>query len=128
MVEFAADKKPSGVPAFDDVVGQRDLKDGLLAVAADDGLDGLLVRGEKGTAKSTTVRALAGLLPEQRAVADCPYGCPPDEPARQCSDCRERGDPPVERRAAPLVTLPLGATRDRVVGTLSVADALDGAA
>ena len=113
---------------FDAVVGQRDLKDGLLAVATDDDLDGLLVRGEKGTAKSTAVRALAGLLPEQRAVADCPYGCPPDELARQCSDCRERGDPPVERRAAPLVTLPLGATRDRVVGTLSVADALDGAA
>ncbi|MBX0288287.1 VWA domain-containing protein [Halomicroarcula sp. F28] len=128
MFDFAADKKASGAPSFDAVVGQRDLKDGLLAVAADEGLDGLLIRGEKGTAKSTTVRALAELLPEQRAVADCPYGCPPDEPERQCSDCRERMDPPVERRPTPLVTLPLGATRDRVVGTLSVEDALAGEA
>jgi len=125
MVDFAADKKVSG---FREVVGQRDLKEGLLAVATDDDLDGLLIRGEKGTAKSTTVRALADLLPQQRAIADCPYGCPPDDSKRQCSDCREREDPPVEKRAPPLVTLPLGATRDRVVGTLSVADAMDGEA
>jgi len=59
-------------------------------------------------------------------VADCPYGCPPDDPERQCVSCRERVDPPVETRPVPLVTLPLGATRERVVGTLSVADALDG--
>jgi len=96
MVVFAADKKASQA-TFESVVGQRDLKDGLLAVAADDGLDGLLIRGEKGTAKSTTVRALADLLPEQRAVADCPYSCPPAAPSRQCSDCREREEPPVGR-------------------------------
>ncbi|WP_324664526.1 VWA domain-containing protein [Haloarcula sediminis] len=125
MVDFAADKKASGSWG---VVGQRDLKEGLLAVAADDAIDGLLIRGEKGTAKSTAVRALADMLPTQRAIADCPYGCPPDDPSAQCSDCRERADPPVEERAAPLVTLPLGATRDRVVGTLSVADAMDGEA
>ncbi|MDS0261475.1 VWA domain-containing protein [Haloarcula sp. S1CR25-12] len=127
MVVFAADKKASQA-TFESVVGQRDLKDGLLAVAADDGLDGLLIRGEKGTAKSTTVRALADLLPEQRAVADCPYSCPPAAPGRQCSDCREREELPVEERRPPVVTLPLGATRDRLVGTLSVADALAGEA
>mgnify|MGYP000468817640 CR=1 FL=1 len=126
MVVFGAGKKASQGPTFAAVVGQRDLKDGLLAVATDDDLDGLLVRGEKGTAKSTAVRAFADLLPEQRAVADCPYGCPPDRPGAQCEDCRARTDPPVETRSVPLVTLPLGATRDRVVGTLSVADALDG--
>ncbi|MHC3379640.1 VWA domain-containing protein [Haloarcula sp. H-GB5] len=126
MVVFGAGKKASQGVSFAAVVGQRDLKDGLLAVATDDDLDGLLVRGEKGTAKSTAVRALADLLPEQRAVADCPYGCPPDRPDEQCEDCRARTDPPVETRSVPLVTLPLGATRDRVVGTLSVADALDG--
>ncbi|GGM34865.1 VWA domain-containing protein [Haloarcula argentinensis] len=126
MVVFGAGKKASQGPTFAAVVGQRDLKDGLLAVATDDDLDGLLVRGEKGTAKSTAVRALADLLPEQRAVADCPYGCPPNRPDEQCEDCRARADPPVETRSVPLVTLPLGATRDRVVGTLSVADALDG--
>jgi magnesium chelatase subunit D len=126
MVVFGAGKKASQGASFAAVVGQRDLKDGLLAVATDDDLDGLLVRGEKGTAKSTAVRALADLLPEQHAVADCPYGCPPDRPGEQCEDCRTRSDPPVETRSVPLVTLPLGATRDRVVGTLSVADALDG--
>jgi len=126
MIVFGAGKKASQGASFAAVVGQRDLKDGLLAVATDDDLDGLLVRGEKGTAKSTAVRALADLLPEQRAVADCPYGCPPDRPDEQCEDCRTRSDPPVETRSVPLVTLPLGATRDRVVGTLSVADALDG--
>jgi magnesium chelatase subunit D len=108
------------------IVGQPALKRALLAVAADDALDGLLVRGERGTAKSTAVRGLAALLPDQRAVADCPYGCDPNDPERQCDSCRERAELPVETRPVPLVTLPLGATRERVVGTLSVADALDG--
>ncbi|QOS13287.1 ATP-dependent cobaltochelatase subunit ChlID (plasmid) [Haloferax gibbonsii] len=115
---------------FSAIVGQDELKRALLAVGANDDLDGLLVRGEKGTAKSTAVRALSDLLPEQEVVAGCPYGCPPDpdDPARQCDSCRARDDPAVERRSVPLVTLPLGATRDRVAGTLSVADALDGEA
>ena len=108
------------------IVGQPALKRALLAVAADDALDGLLVRGERGTAKSTAVRGLAALLPDQRAVADCPYGCDPNDPERQCDSCRERAELPVGTRPVPLVTLPLGATRERVVGTLSVADALDG--
>ncbi|PSQ60203.1 MAG: magnesium chelatase [Halobacteriales archaeon SW_9_67_25] len=126
MVESRRVEKASGGLPFSAVVGQDELKEALLAVVADDGLDGLLIRGEKGTAKSTAVRALAKLLPEQRAVADCPYGCPPGEPGGQCVECRERSDPPVETRPVPLVTLPLGATRERVVGTLSVADALAG--
>ncbi|MCG1003704.1 MULTISPECIES: VWA domain-containing protein [Halobacterium] len=130
MVELGSGKKVSpgrrAAAPFPAVVGQRDLKDALLAVAANDSLDGLLATGEKGTAKSTTARALADLLPDQRAVADCPYGCPPDDPDHQCADCRERDDPPVESRPVPFVTLPLGASRDRVVGSLSVPDALDG--
>ena len=113
---------------FGAVVGQERLKEALLAVTTDDGLDGLLVTGEKGTAKSTLVRGLADLLPDQRAVADCPYSCPPDDRGRQCETCRERASYPVERRSVPLVTLPLGATRERVVGTLSVSDALAGEA
>jgi magnesium chelatase subunit D len=113
-------------PDFSDIVGQAELKRALLAVGANPALDGLLVRGEKGTAKSTAVRALADCLPAQRVVAGCPYGCPPDDPARQCPDCRERVDPDIAERPTPLVTAPLGATRERVVGSLSVADALDG--
>jgi magnesium chelatase subunit D len=145
MVEFARGKSLSGEnsperpdgPSFEDVVGQDELKRALLAVGASDALSGLLVRGEKGTAKSTAVRALAALLPQQQVVADCPFGCHPDpggaDPGTavappQCPECRNRENPPVETRPTPLVTLPLGATRDRLVGTLSVADALDGEA
>ncbi|MCU4799071.1 ATP-binding protein [Halobacteria archaeon HArc-gm2] len=128
MVELRAGQKGSGAPSFGDIVGQEEFKEALLAVAANDALDGLLVEGEKGTAKSTAVRGLAGLLPDQPAVADCPYGCPPNDPDDQCEDCRGRSDLSVEERQVPLVTLPLGATRERVVGTLSVADAMDGAA
>jgi len=118
------------VTPFPAIVGQDELKRVLLTVAANDGLDGALIVGAKGTAKSTAVRALVDLLPEQRAVADCPYGCSPDDPDLQCDECRERDsdDLPVETRPVPLVTLPLGATRDRVVGTLSVEDALAGEA
>ncbi|ELY42214.1 VWA domain-containing protein [Natronorubrum tibetense] len=129
MVADAGGKKLSSLP-FPAIVGQDELKRVLLAVAANDGLDGALVVGEKGTAKSTAVRGLVDLLPDQRAVADCPYGCSPTDSTQQCEECRER-DPdelPVETRSVPLVTLPLGATRDRVVGTLSVEDALAGAA
>ncbi|MFO7926164.1 MAG: VWA domain-containing protein [Natronomonas sp.] len=126
MFDFAVDKSVS--TPFGAVVGQKRLKRALLCVATDDALDGVLVTGEKGTAKSTLVRGLADLLPEQRAIADCPYGCPPADRRRQCEECRERATFPVETRPVPLVTLPLGATRERVVGTLSVSDALAGEA
>lgn len=127
MVDLASDKKlsPSEME-FGAVVGQEELKEALLAVTANDALSGLLIQGEKGTAKSTAVHGLVDLLPEQRTIADCPFGCPPDDPGAQCGDCRDREEPPVETRPVPLVTLPLGATRERVVGTLSVADALEG--
>ncbi|WP_440765854.1 VWA domain-containing protein [Natronorubrum sp. DTA7] len=131
MVADAGGKKLSSLP-FPAIVGQDELKRVLCAVAVNDGLDGALVVGEKGTAKSTAVRGLVDLLPDQRAVADCPYGCSPDDSSLQCADCRERDrdgeELPIQTRAVPLVTLPLGATRDRVVGTLSVEDALAGAA
>ena len=131
MVDLGTDKSLSTL--FPAIVGQERLKRGLLALAVEDGLSGTLLRGEKGTAKSTAVRAMAALLPEQRVVADCPYGCPPPDatPAAgvtRCDDCQGRSDPPVETRDTPLVTLPLGATRDRVVGTLSVDAALAGEA
>ena len=127
MVADPASKKLSSMP-FPAIVGQDDLKQVLLLVAAHDDLSGAVITGEKGTAKSTAVRALVDLLPEQQAVAGCPYGCAPDDPASQCEDCRarDRDDLTVETRQVPLVTLPLGATRDRVVGTLSVEDAMAG--
>jgi magnesium chelatase subunit D len=130
MVVLGEDKKASHARqtalTFGDIVGQDELKQALLAVGVNDDLDGLLIQGQKGTAKSTAVRALTNLLPAQDAIEDCPYGCPPNAPKSQCADCRARTDPPTTGRPVPLVTLPLGATRERVVGTLSVADALDG--
>lgn len=130
MVVFGEGKKASHArqtaSTFGDIVGQDELKQALLAVGVNDDLDGLLVQGEKGTAKSTAVRTLTNLLPAQDAIEDCPYGCPPNARKSQCADCRARTDPPTTGRPVPLVTLPLGATRERVVGTLSVADALDG--
>ncbi|SEP18091.1 magnesium chelatase subunit D [Halogranum amylolyticum] len=130
MVDFGRGKKASHVrekrPSFSEIVGQEELKRALLAVASNTDLDGLLIQGEKGTAKSTAVRALTELLPRQSVIANCPYGCPPNATAHQCEHCRERTNPQTTERSVPLVTLPLGATRERVVGTLSVADALAG--
>jgi len=127
MVADPASKKPSTLP-FPAIVGQPDLKEVLLLAATHDDLSGALVSGEKGTAKSTAVRALVDLLGDQQVVADCPYGCAPDDSAGQCEECqtRPREELPVEARPVPLVTLPLGATRDRVVGTLSIEDAMAG--
>jgi magnesium chelatase subunit D len=129
MVVDPASKKPSTVP-FPAIVGQPDLKKVLLLAAAHDDLSGAVISGEKGTAKSTAVRGLVDLLGDQRVVADCPYGCDPDDRAGQCADCQARPSEElsVETRPVPLVTLPLGATRDRVVGTLSVAEAMAGEA
>ncbi len=126
MVDSGRGKKPSPSVPFPAIVGQADLKTALRAITISDELTGLLISGEKGTAKSTAVRGLADLLPTQQAVADCPYGCPPAPPHRQCAECQSRADPPIRERSVPFVTLPLGATRDRVVGTISVTDALDG--
>ncbi|MFO7833047.1 MAG: ATP-binding protein, partial [Halohasta sp.] len=127
MVADPANKNPSSLP-FAAIVGQESLKEALLVAAVHDDLSGVVITGEKGTAKSTAVRGLADLLPTQQAVADCPYGCDPNDPAGQCAACRERPSEalPVETRPVPLVTLPLGATRDRVVGTLSIEDAMAG--
>lgn len=124
MVELAVDKKVS--TPFPAVVGQHRLKRALQAAAVHDGVDGVLAVGERGTAKSTLVRGLADLLPRQEVVAGCPYGCDPRAPSPRCSHCTDLSDPDVDTRRPPVVTLPLGATRDRVVGSLSVADALEG--
>jgi magnesium chelatase subunit D len=101
------------------ILAQDDLVTALLLCAIDPALGGVLVRGERGTAKTTAVRALAALLPEQAVVLGCPYGVAPGEPC----PCADRHDD-VGRRAAPMVELPLGATVERVVGALDVRRAL----
>ena len=113
---------------FTAIVGQERLKKALLLNAVNPGLRGVLIRGEKGTAKSTTVRALADLLPEIEVVPDCPFNCHPRDPGLQCESCRKRYEGgeelPSARRKMRVVDLPLGATEDRVVGTLDIERAL----
>ncbi len=101
---------------FSAVVGQAALKQALLLALVNPGVGGLLIRGEKGTAKSTTVRAAAALLPWRTTTVDCPYGCDPRGRNGRCEGCASREHPPTVRRSAPFVTLPLGATEDRVAG------------
>jgi len=109
---------------FAAVVNQAAMKRALLVNAVNPDVSGVLLRGERGTAKSTAVRALADVLPEQSVVTNCPYGCPPDDPDRMCSDCRERhaaGESlPTERRRMRVVELPLNASEDRVVGSIDL--------
>ncbi|HWI75296.1 MAG TPA: ATP-binding protein, partial [Baekduia sp.] len=106
------------------IVGQEDLVTALLLCAVDPALGGVLVRGERGTAKTTAVRALAALLPEQQVAAGCAYGVAPGEPC-PCDDQHDG----IALRDAPMVELPLGATIERVVGALDVRRALqEGAA
>ncbi|GAC1364561.1 MAG: hypothetical protein NVSMB42_24400 [Herpetosiphon sp.] len=113
---------------FSAIVGQERLKRALLLNAINPRVGGVLIRGEKGTAKSTAVRALARLLPSQRVIADCQFGDPPDEPQQMCSRCRARwdaGEPmAVAERPTRLVELPVNASEDRVVGSLDLEHAL----
>ncbi len=104
---------------FSAVVGHDDLRLALLLNAVHPGIGGVLVRGEKGTAKSTIVRALAALLPELDVSRDCRFGCVPG--STDCPDAPHAGS---ERRPARLVELPVGATEDRLVGSLDLEKAL----
>jgi magnesium chelatase subunit D len=109
---------------FSAIVGQEDLKLALLVNAVSPEVGGVLVRGEKGTAKSTAVRALAGLLPGIRVVSGCPYSCDPEAPNPECPAGPHLPDAPVETRPVRLVELPVGASTDRLAGTLDLERAL----
>src|SRR5258707_4175961 len=77
---------------FSAIVGQEEMKLALILNAIQPAIGGVLIRGEKGTAKSTAVRALAAVLPELAVVADCPFSCPPDQPESMCQSCRTRSE------------------------------------
>ncbi|MFG1610800.1 VWA domain-containing protein [Actinoplanes sp. NPDC049265] len=109
---------------FSAVVGLDDLRLALLLTAVSPAVGGVLVRGEKGTAKSTVVRALAGLLPEVEVVRGCRFACDPGTPDADCPDGPHDAGAPHGPRPATLVELPVGATEDRVVGTLDLQRAL----
>ncbi|MFF0233069.1 VWA domain-containing protein [Micromonospora sp. NPDC005254] len=109
---------------FSAVLGMADMRLALLLNAVSPAIGGVLVRGEKGTAKSTAVRALAALLPPVRRVAGCRFGCDPAEPDPGCPDGPHPADATAETRPARLVELPVGAAEDRVVGSLDLEKAL----
>ncbi|MFR9801062.1 VWA domain-containing protein [Pseudonocardia sp. RS010] len=107
---------------FSAVVGHDDLRLALVLNAVHPGVGGVLVRGEKGTAKSTAVRALAALLPAVEVVPGCRFGCDPAAPDPSCPDAPHPGG--AATRPARLVELPVGATEDRLVGSLDLEKAL----
>lgn len=113
---------------FTAIVGQEKMKKALVLNIINPRLRGVLIRGEKGTCKSTAVRALAALLPEIEVVAGCPFNCDPDDRVRLCPSCRQKlsanGELPRARRRVPVVDLPVSATEDRVVGSLDFEYAL----
>ncbi|MZD04218.1 putative cobaltochelatase [Streptomyces sp. SID5785] len=108
---------------FSAVVGQDDLRLALLLNAVSPAVGGVLVRGEKGTAKSTAVRALSALMPDVPVVAGCRFSCDPAAPDPQCPD-GPHADLDGARRAARMVELPVGASEDRLVGALDIERAL----
>ena len=115
---------------FTAIVGQEKMKKALILNAINPRIGGVLIRGEKGTAKSTAVRALAELLPEIEIVNGCPFNCNPADTAEMCDLCYERSEngeklESVTRRAR-VIDLPLGCTEDRVVGTLDIEKAIKG--
>jgi len=113
---------------FTAIVGQERMKRALILNAVNQRIGGVLVRGERGTAKSTAARALAALLPDVDVVADCRFGCDPYQPEYFCDECRERAAKretlPAKKRRTPFIDLPVSATEDRVVGTLDIEKAI----
>jgi magnesium chelatase subunit D len=110
---------------FSAIVGQEQMKKALILNAINPGIGGVLIRGEKGTAKSTAARALARLLPDRLVVDGCRFGCDPADTKRLCAECQERA-PDLKARSAPMrvIELPISATEDKVVGSLDISHAL----
>ncbi|MEX0836278.1 MAG: ATP-binding protein, partial [Nitriliruptor sp.] len=108
---------------FSAIVGQQRLVTALLVDAVDPRIGGVLVRGHKGTAKSTAVRGLASVLPDIEVVSGCAFACPPDAPAELCDVCDQPGRAATRVRT-PLVELPIGASEDRLLGSIDLERAL----
>lgn len=134
-VRFKRKKEDSRKPAqmrrvypFTAIVGQKEMLLALLLNAIAPAIGGALIMGERGTGKTTAVRALADLLPHFEVVSGCHYNCDPKEAEKLCEECVKRleteGRLARRKRAAHVVELPLGATEDRVCGTLNVERAL----
>jgi magnesium chelatase subunit I len=109
---------------FTAIVGQDEMTTAIIVAAIEPKLSGVLIFGDRGTGKSTAVRALAALLPDMEVVQNCPYGCDPSDTAHLCDSCKAAPHRQVTRAPVPVVDLPLGATEDRVVGALNLERAL----
>lgn len=109
---------------FAAIVGQEEMLRALLIAAVDGSIGGVLVLGDRGTGKSTAVRALAALLPPMKVVEGCRFGCDPGDAAALCADCRALARLRTTDAPVPVVDLPLGATEDRVAGALDIERAL----
>jgi magnesium chelatase subunit D len=113
---------------FSALVGQDFMKRALLLNVVDPSLGGVLIKGERGTAKSTGVRALIDLLPSIRVVVNCPFQCDPEDVGSLCPSCREKRQGqqnlPVKEQRIRLVNLPIGTTEDRLLGTIDMEKAL----
>jgi magnesium chelatase subunit I len=112
---------------FTAIVGQEKMKRALILNAVSPRIGGVLIRGERGTAKSTAARALAALLPDIQVLAGSRYNCDPERPDEWADDSRERysnGNLRTETRQTPFIDLPVSATEDRVVGTLDIEKAI----
>ncbi len=113
---------------FSAIVGQEKMKMALLLNAINPQIGGVLIRGERGTGKTVAVRGLSDVLPEIAAVKDCRFHCNPNETAKMCSICRETVDKGGKlngvKQKMHIAELPVGATEDRVVGTLNIERAI----
>jgi magnesium chelatase subunit D len=110
---------------FSAIVGQEQMKKALILNAINPRIGGVLIKGEKGTAKSTAARALAHLLPEKQVVDGCIFGCDPADTRGFCPECRDRApNLPVKNTRMRVIELPISATEDKVVGSLDIEYAL----
>ena len=108
---------------FTAIVGQDDVKKSLILNAINPSIGGVLIKGDKGTGKTTAVRALADLLPPIRVIKGCAFNCDPDDKDSLCDSCKSEGFE-VEIKNMRVVELPLGSTEDRVVGSINIEKAL----
>jgi magnesium chelatase subunit I len=121
-------QKRRAVFPFTAIVGQEEMKLALILNVIDPKIGGVMIMGDRGTGKSTTIRALADLLPEIEIVLDDPFNSDPTDPDLMSDSVRDRlaqqEEIPIVKRKVQMVDLPLGATEDRVCGTIDIEKAL----
>ncbi len=114
---------------FTALVGQDSFKKALLINAVDPGIGGVLIKGDKGTGKSTAVRSLSHLLPSLEVVSECPFNCHPRELKLMCPDCQEKhkknGKLPSQKKPMEIIDLPISATEDMVIGSINIKKVLE---